>query len=221
MEMVMPPMAGGALANATRDGNSTMRRRTMMMLAAAAILGGIGSAAFWSERRASAPVPESEFSALMLRVDISERHVTAELNGEVHATYGVAVGTAKHPTPRGRFAIRRIIWNPSWVPPDSEWARDEKPAAPGDPNNPMGRVKMYFREPAYYLHGTNAVSSIGRAASHGCIRMRNEDIIALAKLVMKHGGEAREPGWFQRVLNRARSTREVRLSAPVPIVIES
>jgi murein L,D-transpeptidase YcbB/YkuD len=83
----------------------------------------------------------------------------------------------------------------------------------------MGRVKLFFLEPTYYLHGTNDESSVGRAVSHGCIRMRNEDIVALARLVMEHGGEPREPGWFQRILNRVRSTEEVRLSTPVPIEI--
>ena len=191
------------------------------MLAATAILGGIASAAFWSDHRADIPVPASEFSALLLRVDLSERQVTAELNGAVHATYGVAIGTKAHPTPRGEFAVRRIIWNPRWVPPDSEWAKDAKPAEPGDPNNPMGKVKMFFREPTYYVHGTNAEESIGSAASHGCIRMRNADIIELARLVMKHGGEPRDAGWFERILNRVRSTREVRLSAPVPLIVQS
>lgn len=190
------------------------------MLAAAAILGGIGTAAFWSDRRADLAVPPSEFSALMLRVDLSDRQVTAELNGAVQATYGVAVGTGRHPTPRGEFAVRRIVWNPRWVPPESDWAKDAEVAEPGDPNNPMGRVKMFFREPAYYMHGTNAEESIGSAASHGCVRMRNEDIIALARLVMEYGGEPREPGWFERILNRVRETHEVRLSAPVPIVVQ-
>ena len=80
---------------------------------------------------------------------------------------------------------------------------------------------MFFREPTYYLHGTNDEESVGDAVSHGCVRMRNDDIIELAKLVMKHGGEPREPGWFQRILNRVRSTHEVRLSTPVPIRIVS
>jgi L,D-transpeptidase ErfK/SrfK len=197
-----------------------MRRRTISILAATAILGGLGSAAFWSEYRADVDVPRSEFSALTLRVDLSERQITAELNGEVHATYGVAVGANAHPTPRGEFAVRRVIWNPRWVPPDSEWAKDAKPAAPGDPNNPMGKVKMFFREPAYYVHGTNAEESIGSAASHGCVRMRNEDVVALAQLVMEHGGEPRDSGWVDRILNRLKSTKEVRLSAPVPFIVQ-
>jgi lipoprotein-anchoring transpeptidase ErfK/SrfK len=194
------------------------RRRIAIATVSAALLAGIASAAFWSARHAGEVAPTAA-SALTLRVDLSERELHAEIGGVVEGTYGITVGTAEHPTPRGDFAISRVIWNPRWVPPDSEWAKDAKPVEPGDPANPMGRVKMFFREPAYFLHGTNDESSIGLAASHGCVRMRNEDIIELAQLVMEHGGEPREPGWFQRVLNRVRSTREVRLSAPVPLEI--
>jgi murein L,D-transpeptidase YcbB/YkuD len=83
----------------------------------------------------------------------------------------------------------------------------------------MGRVKMFFRDPAYYVHGTNDVKALGRAASHGCVRMADADIIELAQLVMEHGGEPRDLGWVRRVLNRMRSTEEVRLAAPVRIEI--
>ena len=175
--------------------------------------------AFWSARP---PAPGGFASAsptLELRVDLSERTLVARAEDGEEWTYGVAVGTSDHPTPHGSFRIDRIIWNPRWVPPDSEWARDLEPAEPGDPHNPMGRIKMYFRGPAYYIHGTPDEASIGRAASHGCIRMRDDDIVELARLVMEHGGEPREPGWFHRILNHVRSTEEVRLSDPVPLEI--
>ena len=141
-------------------------------------------------------------------------------HGSPTRTYDVTVGTSRHPTPKGSYKIDWIVWNPSWTPPNSEWARGEKPIGPG-PNNPMGRVKMFFRQPAYYVHGTSREDEIGEAASHGCVRMRNEDVIELAQLVMEHGGEVRPPNWFQRVINRFRDTREVTLSAPVPVVIEA
>ena len=47
---------------------------------------------------------------------------------------------------RGDFSVRRVIWNPRWVPPNSKWARGKKPMGPG-PDNPMGRVKIFFKEP--------------------------------------------------------------------------
>ena len=70
----------------------------------------------------------------------------------------------------------------------------------------MGRVKIFFAEPDYYIHGTEAEESLGTAASHGCLRMSNDDVIELARLVMEHGGEARSPNWFRRILNRVTDT---------------
>lgn len=157
---------------------------------------------------------------LQLRVGIAERRLYIEVNGVAVDTMLVTVGTDRHPTPTGSFHIGRIIWNPSWNPPESEWARNEIATPPGHPRNPMGRVKMFFREPDYYLHGTNNERTIGYRGSHGCIRMRNQDVVEVARLAMLHGGEAREPNWFRRVLNRIRSTEEVRLSNPIPFVVE-
>lgn len=180
----------------------------------AVVLAAAGAAPFSFDSEAAAgPAPEAE--AIKLVVDLSDRELYVIQGGEVERTYSVAVGKPEHPTPRGEFRIRRIIWNPRWVPPDAAWARGKKARAPGDPQNPMGRVKMFFKEPDYYVHGTHAEDSLGQAESHGCIRMRNGDVIELAKLVMQNGGENREPGWFRRVINRVTHTQDVRLSDPV------
>lgn len=122
-----------------------------------------------------------------IKVDLSARTLKVYEGDEVVRTYGVAVGTAKHPTPTGTFRTGRIEWNPAWNPPKSWWARNERPRSAGDPKNPMQGVKIYFREPAYFIHGTNSPSSIGSAASHGCIRMRVGDAKNLARRIQKHG----------------------------------
>ncbi|HUP88207.1 MAG TPA: L,D-transpeptidase, partial [Longimicrobiales bacterium] len=140
-------------------------------------------------------------------------------DGEVVGSYSIAIGKASYPTPKGSFSIRRIIWNPRWVPPDSKWAKDKKPAAPGAANNPMGKVKIFFSEPDYYIHGTKLVDSLGEAESHGCLRMRNSDVVELATKVMEAGGKPVEAGWVRRMVNFVRSTREVRLTTAVPIAI--
>ena len=62
-----------------------------------------------------------------------------------------------------------------------EWARGREYTPPG-PNNPMGRVKLFFM-PLYFIHGTPERESIGTPASHGCVRMKNADIIELFDLV--------------------------------------
>jgi lipoprotein-anchoring transpeptidase ErfK/SrfK len=171
---------------------------------------------------APAPYMADPGVAVQLEVSLEDRALLVRRGGEVIASYDVAVGKSGHGTPTGTFHIRRIIWNPSWTPPpNAEWARGKKPKKPGDPKNPMGRVKIFFAEPDYYIHGTNDEQSIGSAASHGCIQMRNEDAVALAKLVMEHAGELRPAAWYQRVLNRVTRTEEVRLPTPMPIRIRS
>jgi lipoprotein-anchoring transpeptidase ErfK/SrfK len=156
-----------------------------------------------------------------LTVDLSSRTLSAYKDGEKVGSYSVAVGQPDYPTPTGSYRIGHIVWNPSWVPPDSRWARNKRPTGPGDPDNPMGRVKMYFRDPDLYIHGTHDVDSLGEAESHGCIRMRNGEAIELARMVMRNGGSAQQPGWFRRVLNSITRTRAVYLSNPVPVEIHS
>lgn len=174
---------------------------------------------------AGAPAPLSTASTttrdedFYLSVDLSTRTLSVVKNGETVSTYPVAVGQPAHPTPTGEYRIRHIVWNPRWVPPDARWARGKRPRDPGDPRNPMGRVKMFFRDPDLYVHGTHDTDSLGEAESHGCIRMSNGTVIAIAKQVMAQGGEPRSPGWFRRVLDSVTSTRQVYLSHPVLIKI--
>jgi L,D-transpeptidase ErfK/SrfK len=128
--------------------------------------------------------------ALRIKVDLSERRMTVSEGGKVVKTFGVAVGRASNPTPTGSFRTGRIEWNPSWTPPPRDWAKDMEPRDPGDPRNPMQGVKIYFREPWYFIHGTNDPRSIGSAASRGCLRMRTADAKALARMIQNSGGSA-------------------------------
>jgi murein L,D-transpeptidase YcbB/YkuD len=82
----------------------------------------------------------------------------------------------------------------------------------------MKRVKMFFQEPDYYIHGTAAEDSMGDAASHGCIRMTPEEVTELAKMVMENGGKPMPDPWYRRILRR-RSTAVVRLEKPIPVRI--
>ena len=170
---------------------------------------------------AAETAPATIAGPIRLEVDVSERILRVIAADSIVKTYTVAVGAPAHPTPRGSFSIRRVIWNPRWVPPNAAWARGKTPKEPGDPNNPMGRVKLFFSEPDYYIHGTENQASLGRAESHGCVRMANSDVVELAQLVMEHGGQPRPQSWFHRILNVVRSTNEVRLTTPVSVVVVS
>jgi lipoprotein-anchoring transpeptidase ErfK/SrfK len=168
-----------------------------------------GSIAVHETSRTMAPAARE----LGVVVDLSKRQLDIRVNGELAGTYEVAVGQPGHRTPRGTYPLSRVIWNPAWVPPDRAWARDEEHTPPGDPDNPMGRVKIYFDD-LYYIHGTYATETLGEPVSHGCIRMRNEDAMRLARLVMEHGGAGRSESWYAETRKNRTETREVAVPDP-------
>lgn len=156
--------------------------------------------------------------AMRLEVDLAARQLYVFRDGEPRDTLAVAVGTTEWPTQTGSYRIIQVVWNPEWVPPQEEWAKDEKPEKPGDPDNPLGQAQLVY-DPPRSIHGTNEPQSIGKAASHGSIRMRNEDIVRLAREVMEAGGAGKDASFFTQV-RRNRSTKEiVDLPNPVPITI--
>lgn len=195
-----------------------MNRKRLTAWTAAALVAGSTAVAAGVGREA--PDPEGPLSeTLSIRVELERNRLYAmQASGQVD-TFKISTGSEHHPTPEGEFAIRRLIWNPSWNPPPSPWARDAKATPPGHPDNPMGRVKMLFKHPTYYIHGTNEPELVGHVTSHGCIRLRNEDAMRLARMVMEHGGEDRPESWFERVLAKVRSSEGVRLERAVPVTI--
>jgi len=195
--------------------------RSWRRLGAAAVL-GLGvlgtAAATWPEAVVASAEPAT-VNGVRVTVDLSERRMVIEDGGQAVRTFGVAIGKPSHPTPPGQYTLRKMIWSPRWVPPkDREWSRGKTPKNPGDPNNPMQSVKIFFKEPYYYIHGTNDPKSIGAAASHGCIRMTPEDAAELGAYLMQHGGQPRAEGWFRRVLRLGRST-VIHLDNPIPLTI--
>ena len=83
----------------------------------------------------------------------------------------------------------------------------------------MQTVKIFFREPDYYIHGTPEVESLGGAASKGCLRMDPREVADVAKWVMEHGGEPRPPSWFERIRRLARREHIVHLKNPITLTI--
>ena len=138
---------------------------------------------WWSHTRSKTAAPP-----MRIAVSLSERRLKVVQDGDVVASYGIAIGRPSHPTPTGSFQTGDIVWNPSWTPPPTAWARDKEYQPPGAASNPMQGVKIYFQAPYYFIHGTNDPGSIGEAASHGCIRMDPDDATALAHRIERAGG---------------------------------
>ena len=110
-----------------------------------------------------------------LIVNIAARKVVLVEDGKVVKMYPVAVGKHSTPSPSGNFHIVSHVANPTY-------SHDGKVVGPG-PSNPVGTRWMGLGFKGYGIHGTNHPESIGHAASHGCIRMRNHDVEELFELV--------------------------------------
>ena len=239
-EHMLPPLARPppkALMDNMIRMQSSLVVRSIILLAAAIACGGRQTPAIdvqpepaveetrEAPRPAPSPAPARERVApvtvpqLSLAASLSGRYMKVQRGGSSLATYQIAIGDPRHPTPAGSYTIRKIVWNPRWVPPKPPWARKETPKPPGHPKNPMKVVKIFFREPTYYIHGTGDLRSLGNAASHGCLRMAPEDAAQVARWLMEHGGHPRGESWFRRIL-RLRSREEViYLDNPIRLTI--
>ena len=109
-------------------------------------------------------------------VDISERRLYLYDKGALVKEYGVAVGAPGFPTPRGNFEIVLKRYRPTWSNPGSAWAAGMPASIPPGPSNPLGTRALNLDAPGIRIHGTSKDSSIGTAASHGCMRMHRWDI---------------------------------------------
>ncbi len=117
----------------------------------------------------------AEDATRRLIVSIPDRKIVLLEDGRVVKVYPIAVGKNSTPSPNGSFHIASRVVKPIWYKPG-------KTVAPG-PSNPLGTRWMGLGFKGYGIHGTNMPNSIGQAASHGCIRMRNHDVEELFELV--------------------------------------
>ena len=107
--------------------------------------------------------------------------------GRVLAQYPASTGSEHDPLPIGDWSIVTVVENPTFhYNPELFWDADPKhekaTLAPG-PNNPVGSVWIDLSKPHYGIHGTPEPASVGKAQSHGCIRLTNWDAKAVAAAV--------------------------------------
>jgi lipoprotein-anchoring transpeptidase ErfK/SrfK len=121
-----------------------------------------------------------EYPAILF-VDRSSFTLTLYKNLKREKTYGIAVGQVGLETPAGLYHIQNKAVDPAWTMPNSSWVApaDRGKIIPGGtPENPLKARWLGIFDGAG-IHGTDAVSSIGSAASHGCVRMLIPDVIEL------------------------------------------
>jgi len=115
----------------------------------------------------------------VISVDRKRFRLTLFKNLRKAKTYRIAVGQAGLETPAGTYAIQDKQVDPVWNVPKRDWAGKlaGKHIPPG-PKNPIKARWMGFFDGAG-IHGTDAETSLGSAASHGCVRMAVPDVIEL------------------------------------------
>lgn len=95
--------------------------------------------------------------------------------------YPIAVGRSPGIQWKGRTRVVRKAENPGWSPtPNIRRLRPRLPRyVPPGPGNPLGPRALYLAQGYLRIHGTNDPASVGKAASDGCFRLRNGDVVDL------------------------------------------
>jgi len=126
---------------------------------------------------------DKEVGSIVIKTNEKKLYYLAEV--DLAYEFSIAVGKHKKDRFYGTFPISRKAKWPEWRPTES--MLEKEPNLPevvkGGKRNPLGARALYLGDSAFRIHGTNNPRSIGKAASHGCIRMHNEDVKELYKLV--------------------------------------
>lgn len=115
-------------------------------------------------------------SSATLTIDLSDRRVYLYREQQIVTSYLIAVGQTGWETPLGSFHILEMQRDPKWQHPITG------EVIPPGSANPLGKRWIGFSHEGRAhigFHGTNQEELIGQAVSHGCIRMRNRDVVAL------------------------------------------
>jgi lipoprotein-anchoring transpeptidase ErfK/SrfK len=144
-------------------------------VSAAMVLGvpAIGQAAAVSATTESNASPATVKRTIV--VSLEDRKLALVEDGQVKKIYTVAIGKPSTPSPVGTFTIQRRVKNPVYQ-------HEGKVIQPG-PGNPVGTRWMGLSIKGYGIHGTNEPKSIGKASSHGCIRMARKDLEEMYAMV--------------------------------------
>ena len=156
---------------ADRVRNCTLKALVLAVLAAAVVIPLCAQ----DSAPDNNPDNDGDDSGRVVLVSLIDRKLAVIEDGVVIATFEVAVGADVTPSPTGEFKVVSRVQNPTYYHPGT--------VIPSGKNNPLGTRWLGLSEKGYGIHGTNAPKSIGRAASHGCIRLRNRDVEKLFTLV--------------------------------------
>jgi lipoprotein-anchoring transpeptidase ErfK/SrfK len=127
-------------------------------------------------------LPDTTEENIHLLLVLQQRRLYIYRGDILQASYPVAVGKPKWETPIGKFKVINMIKNPAWENPFV----DNKQIIPPGFQNPLGERWIGFwtdGKDEIGFHGTYKRNSVGKASSHGCVRLYNEDVQKLYEIV--------------------------------------
>jgi L,D-transpeptidase ErfK/SrfK len=116
-------------------------------------------------------------------INVAELRLYYFINGTLVKTFPVGIGDIGWGTPIGTYLIGLKQVNPVWHVPVTLREKYGVKTMPPGPDNPLGEYWMGLEDSHYGIHGTPIPWSIGRPATHGCIRLYDEDIETLFRTV--------------------------------------
>jgi hypothetical protein len=173
---------GGLAFRRSKPGAALDTRRSERLLSEA--LGDGSSIVRLSVHRVPAKInPRTMGPTIVVHVDTNRLDLYEGF--EVTHSWDVATAKPGYVTPVGEWSLYQKRENPTWHNPALDsWGAGLPAVVPGGPGNPMGTRALYITAPGLIrIHGTTSPDSIGRYASHGCIRMHNEQVEELYDLV--------------------------------------
>jgi L,D-transpeptidase ErfK/SrfK len=151
--------------------------------------------------------PEASRTGTVITIDVSTNRAYLFKDAQLIRSSPAATGSDKvlrkgrrvwwFRTPRGRHQVVRKVVDPVWHKPDWAFVEEGKPIPPADSplrdeKGTMGKYALDLGE-RVMIHGTNDPKSIGRAVSHGCIRLPND----MLSLLWKEAGVGTEVYIFE------------------------
>jgi len=135
-------------------------------------------------------MPENPaFANRKIFIDTKDRFLLIYDGKQLVAEFPITPGSASLPAPMGMWKILGVATLPVFRHDEGVLNLGEKSTTffnlPPGPNNPVGVLWMGLNKPHVGIHGTNNPETIGRAASHGCIRTANWDAARVKDLVSK------------------------------------
>lgn len=123
----------------------------------------------------------------LIHISIKESFIEVRAGEKLAAAFPVTVGSHQTVSPIGKWKVMKVVKLPSFRYDPEMLKHGERSSnfhlLPPGPNNPVGVIWIALNKKGIGIHGTNDPDSIGRSASHGCIRLANWDVVKLAGLV--------------------------------------